>query len=177
MRTPGTRREPDVCGRPRTKLARAQNGVTAGRDPRGMPIGVRLMKALSITQPWASLVAQGEKQFETRSWTTRYRGPLAIHAARSFPREAIDFAQALNTLTFGRLSPHHDLPRGGVIAVVKLVDVLRVEDVRDKLSREELLLGDYADGRFAWQLKLIESFDLRPALGRQGLWDWKEASQ
>lgn len=36
MRTPGTRREPDVCGRPQTKLARAQNGVTAGRDPQAV---------------------------------------------------------------------------------------------------------------------------------------------
>ena len=40
------------------------------------------MKALSLTQPWASLVADGRKTTETRSWLTHYRGPLAIHATK-----------------------------------------------------------------------------------------------
>lgn len=39
------------------------------------------MKALTLWQPWASLVALGVKTIETRSWSTGYRGPLAIHAA------------------------------------------------------------------------------------------------
>ena len=43
------------------------------------------MKALTLTQPWASLVAIGAKRIETRSWSTPYRGLLAIHAAKGFP--------------------------------------------------------------------------------------------
>lgn len=43
------------------------------------------MKALTLTQPWATLVATGAKLIETRSWYTAYRGPLAIHAARTIP--------------------------------------------------------------------------------------------
>lgn len=39
------------------------------------------MKALTIWQPWASLLAYGAKKYETRSWSTKYRGPIAIHAA------------------------------------------------------------------------------------------------
>ena len=46
------------------------------------------MKALSITQPWATLIAIGAKTIETRSWSTLYRGDLAIHAAKGFPRYA-----------------------------------------------------------------------------------------
>lgn len=46
------------------------------------------MKALTLTQPWASLVAIGAKKIETRSWRTAYRGPLAIHAAKGFPKDA-----------------------------------------------------------------------------------------
>lgn len=38
------------------------------------------MKALTLTQPWVTLVAIGAKQIETRSWATKYRGPIAIHA-------------------------------------------------------------------------------------------------
>lgn len=41
------------------------------------------MKALTLHQPWASLIATGAKTLETRSWPTRYRGPLAIHAAKT----------------------------------------------------------------------------------------------
>ncbi len=41
------------------------------------------MKAISLLQPWATLVAIGAKRIETRSWATNYRGPLAIHASKS----------------------------------------------------------------------------------------------
>ncbi len=47
-----------------------------------------MMKALTLTQPWATLVAIGAKCIETRSWRTSYRGPLAIHAAKGFPKAA-----------------------------------------------------------------------------------------
>lgn len=40
------------------------------------------MKCLSLTQPWASLVIMGIKQYETRGWSTKHRGPLLIHAAK-----------------------------------------------------------------------------------------------
>jgi hypothetical protein len=45
------------------------------------------MKALTLSQPFATLVAIGAKRIETRSWSTNYRGPLAIHAAKTIPRE------------------------------------------------------------------------------------------
>lgn len=43
------------------------------------------MKLISLTQPWAALVAHGFKRFETRGWFTDYRGPLAIHATKGPP--------------------------------------------------------------------------------------------
>ena len=43
------------------------------------------MKALTVQQPWATLIAVGAKQIETRSWKTDYRGPLAIHASKNMP--------------------------------------------------------------------------------------------
>lgn len=42
------------------------------------------MKAITLYQPWATLVALGKKKIETRSWKTDYRGPLAIHVAKKF---------------------------------------------------------------------------------------------
>ena len=48
------------------------------------------MKALTIWQPWASLLVSGQKKYETRSWATAYRGPIAIHAAMRPVRRTID---------------------------------------------------------------------------------------
>ncbi len=46
------------------------------------------MRCITLTQPWATLVAIGAKTIETRSWGTKYRGELAVHAAKGFPKEA-----------------------------------------------------------------------------------------
>jgi hypothetical protein len=42
------------------------------------------MKALTIKQPWADAIAHSTKRTENRTWTTRYRGPLLLHAGASY---------------------------------------------------------------------------------------------
>lgn len=87
------------------------------------------MKALTLTQPWATLVAIGAKRIETRSWSTSYRGPIAIHAAKGFPREdrqecfRSPFREAL---LGGQIRTVALLPRGAVVATARLVDVLPI---------------------------------------------------
>jgi hypothetical protein len=135
------------------------------------------MKALSLTQPWATLVLLGVKRYETRSWQTAYRGPLAIHAARTFP-------QAARTLC--RLEPfpsalaaagiHHwtQLPRGAVIGVVELCGCVPVE-LLPPLSPEEEAFGDYRPGRWAWELAIPTPLAAPlPCRGRLGLFDVPE---
>lgn len=86
------------------------------------------MKCISLWQPWATLMAIGAKRIETRSWPTRHRGPLAIHAAKKWTRELSElcatehFSDALSPPQMGT----HDLPFGKIIAVVDLVDCLGV---------------------------------------------------
>ena len=109
------------------------------------------MKALSLTQPWATLVATGAKCVETRSWSTRYRGPLAIHAAKRFPPSARFFASTEHTL--GRLP--RPVPLGAIIAIVDLVDVGRAEEVTLTISALERMYGDYSWGRYAWMLSNV----------------------
>jgi hypothetical protein len=98
------------------------------------------VKALTLWQPWASLVAVGAKRVETRGWSTRHRGPLAIHAAASIPREARwSMAPAAGfggspirdalvaagyQITQDRRRVIHDLPTGVVVATARLVDVV-----------------------------------------------------
>lgn len=131
------------------------------------------MKALTLTQPWASLVALGHKRIETRSWATKYRGPLAIHAAKGYPGWAREFATVEATL--GRLPLR--IPLSAVVCVVRLVDVQPTEEAGPFLSGLERHLGDYTPGRFAWFLELDEVYDEPiPATGALGLWEWTGGS-
>ncbi len=129
------------------------------------------MKALTLTQPWASLVAEGRKVIETRSWRTRYRGTLAIHAAKGIPAIARAFAQEF---TAYRVEP---LPLGAVVCLIDLVDCQPTEDVVHGLSANERRFGDYTPGRWAW---LFDPASLRvlpdpiPARGALSLWEWDE---
>lgn len=135
------------------------------------------MKAITLWQPWASLIAWGEKQYETRNWATNYRGPLAIHASLRFTSEEKTicwqpvFAQAL--IRHGLEKPS-DLQLGAVLCLVDLVDVVRVGTFHRNFSQQEQQFGNYAAGRFAWKLENVRVLqDPIKTRGYQGLWEWQ----
>lgn len=89
------------------------------------------MKALTIWQPWASLLACGAKRYETRSWPTRYRGPIAIHAAMISPFRVSLSPECKGVIADEVLNSHRcpllrDMPRGAVIATAELVNVWHI---------------------------------------------------
>lgn len=140
------------------------------------------MRALSLTQPWATLLASGAKRVETRSWSTVYRGLLAIHAAKGFPRDCRDlcleepFRSALGMTAAV-------LPLGAIVAVARLREVwstdsltfipaLRPRGWDEVLTPRERDFGDYAPGRFAWVF--VDIVPLKKPIackGALGLWD------
>lgn len=136
------------------------------------------MKALSLTQPWASLVAIGAKRFETRSWKTTHRGLLTIHAAKGFPREC---RALLAEPEFYRAFHVHDetpdpLPLGAVVAVVRVIECYATtDDFVTDLRREdpcEIRFGDYSPGRYAWKLELVHRLERPiPARGFQRIFN------
>ena len=69
--------------------------------------------ALSVRQPWANLIVLGLKDIEIRTWATKYRGRLLIHAGTTFDRVAM------------WRFPMETVPRGAIIGSVKLADILR----------------------------------------------------
>lgn len=133
------------------------------------------MKALTLSQPWAELVAAGRKQYETRSWRTSYRGPIAIHAGR-------EGSGGMNPTVLAAHLRRFDLSReelafGAVIAIAKIADCERTSDVADSISEEERAAGDFREGRFAWRLEEVQRLRV-PVLmrGSLGLWtlpDWQ----
>lgn len=128
------------------------------------------MKALSLWQPWASLVAAGVKIDETRHWSTEYRGPIAIQAART-----LDVAGAPDHLclsVFGSFWPKQ-LPQGVVVCVAELYDCVPAERIAGYISRANLAAGNFAPGRFAWRFRNIRALlEPIPVVGRQGLFNW-----
>lgn len=135
----------------------------------GMP------KALSLLQPWASLVAMGQKTIETRSWTTAYRGSLLIHASLGKSGSAV----AAMPVFHQYIADFKALPFGAIIGEVKLVDVMRIEDTGlppehlARLTLEERAFGDYGAGRYAWLLEdAVMWEETIPAKGHLGLWEF-----
>lgn len=140
------------------------------------------MKAITVRQPWASLIAIGAKKIETRGWSLGYRGPIAIHAGKNFTPAARGFfySQPFNkVLKDAGFVTAHDLPLGAIVAVATLTDVISTTDVRmdrllcpsDGTYSPESEFGDFSDGRFAWVLDDVQR--VRPEIlcnGRQGLW-------
>ena len=145
------------------------------------------MKALTLWEPWATLVVGGAKGFETRTWRTHYTGPLVIHAAKRWTEEqsalcwSDGFQEALAEILGGDPVPRH---RGCVLGSVRLVgchpiDRRFAETVRQAHGDRELLFGNWESGRHAWELIDPERLDEPiPWAGEQGLWelaaDWRD---
>lgn len=152
------------------------------------------MKALTLTEPWASLVAIGAKRIETRSWPAYYRGRIAIHAGKKFTGDDLECAQdedyedALLTAGVsvfpqgGMCGPVKDAfpdTRGCVIATATLshcgmFDEQNVEVIRQTYGERELRFGDFTPGRFGFVLTdVIRLPEPIPAMGSLGLWEWE----
>lgn len=136
-------------------------------------------------------MAIGTKRIETRSWGTKYRGALAIHAAQKLPTNwspfsAEPFRSALEPITglneYG--APElNTLPRGCVVAIVTLVDVITTDQMLgdrtgffDEYLENERPFGDYSPGRFAWLLADVTPLEVPiAAKGSLSLWEWDGA--
>ncbi|HYG67170.1 MAG TPA: hypothetical protein VD838_05900 [Anaeromyxobacteraceae bacterium] len=140
------------------------------------------MKALSLWQPWATLLASGMKEYETRGWQTYHRGPIAIHAAQKWDGElealtrTEPFYSTLLLLNAGGRPPLQ-LHRGSIVgyAFLERVDPTEVlMKSRALLTKRERAFGNFEPGRFGWRMSdavLIEPVWCR---GRQGLFTLDE---
>ena len=137
------------------------------------------MKALTICQPYAHLIAIGDKKVENRTWPTRYRGPLAIHAGKS--RKMLG-ATGNVFLTFAE--PNYgievaDMEFGAVIATAKLVDCLHIVGIYEGKHDEKypwLKNHEHTEGDWCWVLTEVQPIEPIPCSGSQGLWNWDEPS-
>lgn len=134
------------------------------------------MKAISLWEPWATLMALGLKTIETRHWPTKYKGDLLICAAKGGLTKAQmkeimgkkgffeTFGLDLSILNFGK-----------AVCVVSLVACEKIDEdlikVVERLPADEKHFGDYTPGRYAWitrDFSRIEPFEVK---GRQGFFE------
>ncbi len=116
------------------------------------------MKALTICQPYAELIARGEKLIENRTWATSYRGPLAIHAGKS--RAWMDLEDTIK---------YPGMAFGAIVALARLRGCCRIEDLPLDLRGSE-----HANGPWCWILIDVRRIAPIPCKGAQGLWDWQQ---
>lgn len=113
------------------------------------------MRALCVQNPWASLIAEGVKTLEVRSWSTKYRGPIVIVASRAWSRHCA--AERWERT-------HFDAPRGVTMCVVDLVDV------RTGVASDARHTGGVdPTGQLVWKFENVRPVAHRPVKGQLGL--------
>ncbi len=154
-------------------MTKKRTQVSANQQ--GPQDSIAQIKAISLHQPWATLITLGLKHYETRSWPTNYRGKLVICAAKKNTKEQKSSYETLAS-SLGidlTLHPWDSLPLGMAIAVCDLVDCIEMtEDFINEQSLTEQRCGHWEPGRFAWKLDNVQSLPLPvPITGKQGLWN------
>jgi len=126
------------------------------------------MKAISLWQPWASLIRTGIKKIETRGTSIRHRGPLLIHAAkRRAPWWIVqEISDALLRAGHGPMTLQ--MPLGCLLCKVDVIDCKRVNTV-NRPPENQLPWGDFSEGRYMWILDNLETFHPVLYRGMQGL--------
>ena len=132
---------------------------------------VIVVKVISIRQPWASLIVNGYKEFEFRSWHTNFRGTVYIHASQSLEKNNLKRFESLNL----------EYPTGKIIGFAEITDCIKVEkEFEDKLIlKNELIYGATRNRTgYAFKLENIEKMNCPiKAKGQLGFWDYYNESE
>ena len=126
------------------------------------------MKVITIKQPFASLIASGQKEYEFRTWKTSYRGDILIHAGKSVDKEAMNRFSSFNL----------DYPLGCIIAKANLTNCIPInEDVKEELRAKNApvywgITSDPTWSGYGFKLENIQKIDPIYVNGSLGLWEF-----
>ena len=129
------------------------------------------MKALTIKEPWASLIVNGYKKYEFRSWKTKYRGKILIHAGMSLEKDAAKRFSEYNLEYY----------KGAIIGEATITDCILVDT---KFNEELRKINPLVYARsnhvetYAWKLENIKKYD-KPIYikGKLGLWNYEDGDE
>ena len=121
------------------------------------------MKVITLKQPWATLISEGYKVYEFRSWKTNYRGEIYIHAGKGVDKKAMEKIKHLNL----------EFPQSRIVAKVILKDCIQLNKTIGKeiYNKNKLIYGIHSDG-YAWLLDKVEKINCKKTInGKLGIWN------
>ena len=124
------------------------------------------MKVLTIKEPWATLIIEGYKKYEFRSWKTKYRGKILIHAGMSIEKDMLERFKEYNL----------DYSKGAIIGEAEIVDCILVdEEFNEKLRKNNKTVYGKSNHveTYAWKLENVIKYE-KPIYikGQLGLWNY-----
>lgn len=122
------------------------------------------MKIITLKQPWATLVAEGIKNIEFRSWKTNYRGKILIHAGIGIDKEAMKKYEYLG----------FEYPTGYIIAETEIIDCLYLDDELNEyiISQNNIAYGSKYRTGYAWILSNTKKINSNIKIkGQLGIWN------
>ena len=129
------------------------------------------MKVLTIKQPWASLIIEGYKKYEFRSWKTNYRGKILIHAGLNIEKDMLKRFENYEC----------EYPIGAIIGEAELVDCIQVDE---QFNKELKTIDPIVYGKtnhtsnYAWKLENIKKYDKKVEIkGKLGLWNYEQEKE
>ena len=128
------------------------------------------MKVITIKQPYATLIAKGLKKYEFRTWKTKYRGEILIHAGKGIDKEAMKKFSQYN----------FEYPSGCIIAKVIITDCIEVTDeFRKQLKKENpLIYSNVINNKeyngYGFKLDNVEEIEPIEINGKLSLWDYNK---
>lgn len=128
------------------------------------------MKVITIKQPYASMIINGYKKYEFRSWKTNYRGKLLIHAGSSVDKEDMEYYSYLNI---------EEYPKMKIIGECTLSDCIFIDDSFDKELRKNKIYSKHSrKGLYAWKLDNIKMYNKYIDIkGQLGLWNYGDKDE
>lgn len=128
------------------------------------------MKVITVKQPFATLIAEGLKEYEFRTWRTKFRGDILIHAGKGVDKKAMERYKHLNL----------DYPSGKIIAKATITDCVYVDDklkeelqVKDPLVYYGILKKDSDWDGYGFKLENIKKVEPIEVNGKLSLWDYE----
>ncbi|MEM9522937.1 MAG: ASCH domain-containing protein [Pseudomonadota bacterium] len=118
--------------------------------------------ALSIRQPWVWAILQAGKDVENRSWSTKFRGPIALHAAKTMTRAAYADVRNVAAGLGIEVPPAAQLARGGIVGTAEIVDCVSTSD------------SPWFFGPYGLVLRRVRPVPFLPVRGALGLFAWRE---
>lgn len=123
------------------------------------------LKILTLKQPWATLVAEGLKQYEFRSWKTNYRGKLLIHAGAGIDKEDMKKFEHLGL----------KYPSKRILCEVEIIDCIKIDNAFNKMIKDQnnIVYGRKNRDGYAWVIGNVKKLDIDKEInGKLGLWNY-----